>query len=69
MKRGEELLSKEELAALTASARRDAHSGVEGEDRFEDDGPEGFDEEEARTRREHARFKRGLRGLRFAASA
>ena len=67
MKRAETLLSKEELAQLTARARRDAHSGAEGEGRFEDDGPEGLDEQEARELREHARFERGMRGLRFAA--
>ena len=68
MKRAGELLSKDELAQLAASARRDAYSGVEGEGR-DDDGPIDVydDEEQARQLREHARFKRGMRGLRFAA--
>lgn len=66
--RAEELLSKEELAALHERARRDAHSGVHGE-RVDDDEHEGDDEAEARDRREHARFERGVRGLRFCARA
>ena len=62
----ERLLDEEELARLAERARLDVHDGVRGETRPA--GVEVDDEEEhAAHGREHARFVRGLTGLRCAA--